>query len=137
MKIFEVTSPKKQRLALIRGNMEYARSKNQERKLEDFYDQVQQVMEKHGTVEVIDSDIKSDQLPDVDLYVGHSRGCGYEHAIDSDVYFCLDEYERVPDDYFDGIGPDTPYSQRPPLHPGHYHLNKKMKKYLIKFLSGK
>lgn len=137
MKIYEIENTPRttDKLVLITGNMEYARAKNQEDKLNKFYNQVKKIMEKYGNVTVIDSNIKSDKLPKADKYVGHSRGCGYEHALDKSTYFCLDEYEDVPDDYFDGITPDTPYKKRPRLHRGHYTLNKDMKKQLIKFLS--
>lgn len=135
MRIYELLEDENTaQLVLIRGNTEYARAKNQHRQLEKFYDQVVAVMKQYGTVQVIDSDVTSDQIPDADKYVGHSRGCGYEHALDSDIYFCLDEYERVPDDYSKGITANTPIKDRPPLHPGHYTLNSQMKSQLIKFL---
>lgn len=130
MKLFEIT----QKLVFIRGNMEYAAAKNQTDELLEFYDKIINIMEKYSTVTVVDSDIKSDKIPDAVVYVAHSRGCGYQEFFKDVPFFCLDDYENCPETDI-VIGKDTPIEERPPLEPCHFTLNKKMKVKLNKFLS--
>lgn len=130
-----IQESQKYTIVFIKGNTEYAFAKNQLKELEEFYSKVISIIKKYtSNLIVIESNIKSNEIPLADKYIGHSRGCGYEHAIEKSRYFCLDDYEKVPNNWNNGIEKDTPFDKRPKLHSGHMELNFKMKLELIKFL---
>lgn len=121
------------RIVFIKGNEDYAKSKGQLEELAKFYDEIISFLNNYSTrVIIATSDVFSSRIPKGDIYIAHSRGCGYRKFFPN--FFCLDEYEIPQSKTLKTSDKSVPYSERPIIPKSHMTFNNKMKRKLIEFI---